>query len=786
MPLNRLLRTSIVLFALVWVSGASGQEKAPTGSDVMDIGLVIDESGSLRYNDPARMRIDAALLLMDLLNDSDNIALVGFGEGARQVNSLLEIALNRTNLVANVRAIGEKGKFSMVKEGLSEMLNTYKQRTVVHPSAVILLTDGEFEPDDFPAGTQLDSYFSELNRLAQEFASLGIPIYAVAFTKAANLSVLSDVARQSGGASYQALQAKDIQKVYTDIFQNFKPFVATNIGPEQLGAQEKSYKINVPFGIGQLIVIIYKESSKDPQPEISIVDPSGQLIEGERNSAPSYCLVKVKDPVQGEWTARIKGRGRVEISFLEKIGVDTVLIRPGPNELSRSLNDNLEIRVQLIPKASNLSPKDYAVEAEILRPDGRTDIISMNDAGEAPDEASDDWIFSGRYQNLDKPGKYSLAVKTSLRENTEMKRILKADIAVKVVPDFDIKMESTLNVGVPVRITAKPAVGEEVGRLRKIEAVRFFKGKPDKPVELLDDGRTEKDGDELAGDRIFSAILEGFKSPGVYEIAIKALFEIKSGEVYSKEKSHRVFKVVETGEVAIPVEKEGESTGQAVIKYYGTQKASLALIKADGLADNLSLKLVGPSPALEPGKENELGISLAATGIIPTGKYPGTLIIKVVSPEIQGDINSFTLPCSINVPSWAVKHRSVMLIAIAALAVLLGLLVFRFATRPRFAKNEFLILLDERNEEITQYSLKKKQKFYKSSLVISKDIRIPGIPRNSFKISTTRDSRTTIKALRKRVHFTEEVTLSLKKSRTLGSRDEFDIDGTKLRYEREL
>lgn len=49
----------------------------------LDLVLVIDESGSMRQNDPGNKRIDAAKLFVELneiLTDGNRVSVVGFGE----------------------------------------------------------------------------------------------------------------------------------------------------------------------------------------------------------------------------------------------------------------------------------------------------------------------------------------------------------------------------------------------------------------------------------------------------------------------------------------------------------------------------------------------------------------------------------------------------------------------------------------------------------------------------------------------------------------------------------
>lgn len=104
---------------------------------------------------------------------------------------------------------------------------------------------------------------------------------------------------------------------------------------------------------------------------------------------------------------------------------------------------------------------------------------------------------------------------------------------------------------------------------------------------------------------------------------------------------------------------------------------------------------------------------------------------------------------------------------------------------PKFPRNARLVFLDESGVEISKYNLKRRQKFCQNKVIISDGIKISGIPKDSFKVTIHRDGKVTVTSLKKRIKFSEEDFLQLKKSRTIKPLDEFLVDGVKLRYVKE-
>ena len=122
-------------------------------SEKYDYVLVIDESGSMRTNDPSNMRVDAARLfiyLNEMLSKGNRVLLAGFGEKTNIYLPLTEISGNEDAINAAVKMIQSNQQYTDMKGALADIKKVLGQRIDKQKTAVIFLTDGALTIDDIP------------------------------------------------------------------------------------------------------------------------------------------------------------------------------------------------------------------------------------------------------------------------------------------------------------------------------------------------------------------------------------------------------------------------------------------------------------------------------------------------------------------------------------------------------------------------------------------------------------------------------------------------------------
>lgn len=128
-------------------------EASPAGPEIYDLVLLIDESGSMRKNDPTNMRIEAAKLFVDLINmlgKDSRVSIVGFGEETNIYIPLTDISENEDEIKSSINSIKSNQTLTDMKGALTDVRDMLNDREKKNKTAVIFLTDGKLDINDIP------------------------------------------------------------------------------------------------------------------------------------------------------------------------------------------------------------------------------------------------------------------------------------------------------------------------------------------------------------------------------------------------------------------------------------------------------------------------------------------------------------------------------------------------------------------------------------------------------------------------------------------------------------
>ena len=119
----------------------------------LDLILVIDESGSMRQNDPGNKRIDAAKLFVELneiLTEGNRVSVVGFGEQTNIYIEPTEIGKNKPEIMEAISSIKSDQALTDMKLALTDVKSMLDERLKRNRTVIIFLTDGDLGVDDIP------------------------------------------------------------------------------------------------------------------------------------------------------------------------------------------------------------------------------------------------------------------------------------------------------------------------------------------------------------------------------------------------------------------------------------------------------------------------------------------------------------------------------------------------------------------------------------------------------------------------------------------------------------
>nr|MBC8362387.1 FHA domain-containing protein [Candidatus Desulfatibia profunda] len=220
----------------------------------LDIVLVLDNSGSMKANDPKFLTREVVTNFMVGFGAKSRLAMIIFGREARLVEPLTDVSglVARANFLKSFEQVNYKGLFSDSPAAVERAVYELKLNGRINArKVIILLTDGIVDTGDKAQDLEKTKWLKE--DLAQECSNAGIRIFGVAFTDKADFSLIQTLAFKTGAEYFRAYAAEDIQKIFNKISQLINklpsaaaagaatsipvPSPAVSVSPERLAAK---------------------------------------------------------------------------------------------------------------------------------------------------------------------------------------------------------------------------------------------------------------------------------------------------------------------------------------------------------------------------------------------------------------------------------------------------------------------------------------------------------------------------------------------------------------------
>lgn len=238
--------------------------RAVSGADV-DLFFVIDNSGSMRKNDPNFMTPQTVRTFLQRLSPTTHVGMVMFDQKARLLEPLGPVSDAQANqrLMQSLEGIDYSGKFTDSAAGIERAL--YELKTSGRPASqrcMIFLTDGIVDTGNERKDAQLTQWLK--NDLAVECRDQGVRIFGIAFTENADFVLIQALSQRTGGAYYRAFNPEDIAAVLDQIQSQLvpTPVLLTPTEPDQI--QLKAIQPPAPLSSP---VAIDKSDALEPAPE---------------------------------------------------------------------------------------------------------------------------------------------------------------------------------------------------------------------------------------------------------------------------------------------------------------------------------------------------------------------------------------------------------------------------------------------------------------------------------------------------------------------------------------
>lgn len=427
--------------------------------DHVSVILVVDNSGSMKSSDPQDLRCAAVQMFISLLDEGDVVGIVEFSTESRRItDGMTSLERNRDELLNKVQPCIADG-FTDMKAALEDA----RQMVLVHAGnvenapSVVLLTDGEPEIPSPYAG-----YEQEVLDTAH---SLGMPIYAIALTYAADLNFLSRLTMGTGGYVIPANESTDLLDAYLQVLGTIKDRTVIGDGyavspgetqieidPALVAYVEKaSFVISNPGNVTARLIA----------PDGHIVTPDDPQVTFAGLADPRFMVVTIAHPAGGTWKFKLAGYGNVMVRAILYSRLRAQFLSPIGFQKS---GEPIPIIVRLVEERdSNQIIRiigEAAFSAEITLPDGTLASLDLlYDDGTHGDLTAGDGDFTRLFVDTSQTGSYHITVNgwkgsVPVRHETEV-RVVQFPVLIVDTPHGEFSIRDQ-----PLRFQAHFSGGE--------------------------------------------------------------------------------------------------------------------------------------------------------------------------------------------------------------------------------------------------------------------------------------------------------------------------------------
>jgi pSer/pThr/pTyr-binding forkhead associated (FHA) protein/Mg-chelatase subunit ChlD len=183
-----------------------------------DIVLVLDNSGSMKQNDPQFLTKKVVSDFLTGLSSNTQVGIVLFDEKADLTVPLSPVGTGGTkkNILDSLLKVNYAGKLTDSPAGVERAIYELKSKGRKDATKVIVfITDGLVDTGDKARDVERAKWLRE--DLVAECQRLGIRIFGIAFTEQADFQLIQALGQKTNGGYFRALKADEIEKIFKEI-----------------------------------------------------------------------------------------------------------------------------------------------------------------------------------------------------------------------------------------------------------------------------------------------------------------------------------------------------------------------------------------------------------------------------------------------------------------------------------------------------------------------------------------------------------------------------------------
>ena len=309
--------------ASVWPDAAA--EENVSTANRYNVVLVMDKSGSLRNadgvgTDPDGLRFDAMRLFLGLLTETgNNVGTIAFDEAIRYDSGLKAVDSldDKKELVQAVEALGTSydTDIGLAVLRAAETLSGMKDRNGL-PCAILLLTDGMTDFSGNPRSWLLyDRSEAAAQKALQIAREEGITIHGILLNVDGRAQNGEDEIRFYTDGTRGQIQTVASPEDLTAAFARFYSIInkteynnANKVVFSDQGETETVFSVPA-FGTEEVNIVIEHENALSRLESIRVTAPDGSdyPIDAHMLEASRFQLVKIPEPVSGQWRVALRG-----------------------------------------------------------------------------------------------------------------------------------------------------------------------------------------------------------------------------------------------------------------------------------------------------------------------------------------------------------------------------------------------------------------------------------------------------------------------------------------------
>jgi pSer/pThr/pTyr-binding forkhead associated (FHA) protein/Mg-chelatase subunit ChlD len=227
-----LIAVASLLSAHSGIATPSSAWAAESVDPTTDMVFVIDNSGSMRKNDPNSITPQVVETFVRQLPESAQVGVVLFDQNARILSPMTRISgvHIEKEIIAGLKKIDYRGQFTNTPMGMERAI--YELKTHGRPLAekgIVLITDGIVDTGDPAKDQELTEWLKK--DLTAQCRQLGIRIFGIAFTEDADFSLIQTLALRTGGEYFRAHEASEISDVLAQVQAHMAPTPKQALAP---------------------------------------------------------------------------------------------------------------------------------------------------------------------------------------------------------------------------------------------------------------------------------------------------------------------------------------------------------------------------------------------------------------------------------------------------------------------------------------------------------------------------------------------------------------------------